>query len=201
MKRKLLCIVAAASLCLFVAAGCSSDTEQPDGAPAPPSQASTGQLPEPVADTTEPNAGVHPEPVSADLSKEPPYLHVTYGGEALDTRGWNWEWTVQAPDGTALTLEPEWATAYPLDWVDTMDTLVKTDVQTLELSFAVEPTTVTAYLDTLSGDFSGDAEVENGSTLSLADDAEGVVYTIHAEWNDVQGYSGKSNYAFCVKSS
>lgn len=81
-----------------------------------------------------------------------------------------------------------------------MDALAKTDVQTLELSFAVEPTAVTAYLDTFSGESGGDAEVENGSTLSLADDAEGVVYTIHAEWNDAQGYSGKSNYAFCVKS-
>jgi len=149
MKRKLLSIAAAVSLCLFAAAGCSPDTEQPDGVPTPPVQESAEQSPEPVTDTTEPidEAPAPDDAVSADLSAEPPYLHVTYGDETLDVRGWNWEWTVQNPDGTTQTLTPQWATAYPLDWVDTMDTLVMSDEKTVTLSFAVEPDTVTAHAD------------------------------------------------------
>lgn len=201
MKGKFLVAAAAVSLCLLVTAGCSSDAELSDNTATPPAQVSTEQTPAPSADISAPEPDVQLEPASADLSKAPPYLHVTYDGESLDIRGWNWEWTVQNPDGTTLTLEPDWATAYPLDWVDTMDTLIKTDAQTLELSFVVEPTAVTACLDPLSGEFSRDAEVKNGNILSLVDDAEGVVYTIHAEWNDVQGYSGHSCYALCVKSS
>ena len=202
MKKKLLSIAAAASLCLFAAAGCSTDTEPSDGVPAPPSQESAEQSPEPVTGNSEPigEAPSSDDAVSADLSAEPPYLHVTYGDEALDVRGWNWEWTVQNPDGTAQTLMPQWATAYPLDWVDTMDTLLRSEGQTLLLSFAVEPDTVTAYADPLSGESSsGSVPVENGTELPLLDDTEGIVYTIHAEWNGADGYQGTSNYAFCVK--
>lgn len=203
MKRTFL-FIAAASLCLLAAAGCSADTEQPDNVPTPPSQESAEQPPEPATDTTEPTeeAPAPDDAVSADLSAEPPYLHVTYGGEALDVRGWNWEWTVQSPDGTTQTLTPQWATAYPLDWVDMMDTLLRSEEQTLLLSFAVEPDTVTAYADALSGETSiGSVPVENGTELSLPDDTEGIVYTIHAEWNGSGGYQGTSNYAFCVKST
>lgn len=200
MKRKLLPVAVMASLCLFATAACSSAAEQQDGVPAPSVQEPAEQPPEPVAGVSEPNADVQPAPASADLSKEPPHLHVAYGGEALDTRGWNWSWTVQNADGTTQTLEPEYATAYPLDWVDTMDTLVKPDEEMLALSFEVEPDTVTAYADILSGESdAGPVTVENGTDLPLLDDTEGIVYTIHAEWAGTNGYQGNSYYAFCVK--
>ena len=126
---------------------------------------------------------------------------MTYGDETLDVRGWNWEWSVQNPDGTTQTLIPEYATAYPLDWLDVMDTLVMSDEKTVTLSFAVEPDTVTAHADPLSGESSsGPVSVENGTELLLLDDTEGVVYTIHADWNGANGYQGSSHYAFCVKS-
>lgn len=198
MKRKLLAIAAAASLCLLITAGCSSDTKQQDSVSAPPAQEPQAQ--EPVTGSPESDTDAQPAPVSADLSKEPPYLHVAYGEESLDTRGWNWTWTVQNADGTTQTLEPEYATAYPLDWVDTMDTLVKSDGETLTLSFAVEPDAVTAYADVLSGGSDGGpVTVENGTDLPLLDDTEGIVYTIHAQWNGANGYQGESNYAFCVR--
>lgn len=200
MKKTLLAAAVAISLCLLVTAGCSSDAEQQGDTSALPAQESAEQPLEPVAGTSEPNTSVHPAPVSADLSKEPPYLHVVYGDDTLDTHGWNWTWTVQNADGTAQTLEPEHATAYPLDWVDIMDTLVKSDGKTLTLSFEVEPDTVTAYADVLSGGpHGGPVALENGTDLPLPDDTEGIVYTIHAEWNGANGYQGDSYYAFCVK--
>lgn len=199
MKKKLLAAAAAASLCLLITAGCSSDTKQQDSVSAP---AQESQPPEPVTGTSEPNADVQPAPVSADLSKEPPYLHVTYGDDALDAHGWNWTWTVQNIDGTTQTLEPEYATAYPLDWVDIMDTLVKSDEKTLTLSFEVEPDAITAYADVLSGGSDGGpVTVENGTDLPLLDDTDGIVYTIHAEWTGTNGYQGDSYYAFCVKAN
>lgn len=189
------------TMVLLLCSGCTAGTQE--ASPQNTSSPTATQVPltSPAAETTTelPSSSPLPQdPEDSAILTTPPELNVVYMDNVMKVSGWNWEWTAENKDGTMRTTYPDYGTSDPLDWIDSMDTIVKSEGDSIALTFVAEPDNITVYAEPAASDRGTNVALNGKNIVSLINGEGNVVYTVRAEWSSTQGYYGYSYYAFYV---